>query len=262
MELVTVRREGAAAWVTLNRPDALNALDTALKQTLRAALEELAADDAVRAVALTGNGRAFCVGEDLRGWEQLYRDGGTPAFRDVLEELYAPTVRLLAGMPKPTIACVNGPAAGAGLGLALACDLRVASDTAVLKLAFGGIGLVPDAGTTYHLPRLVGQAKALELTLLDDPVGAEEALRLGLVSRVWPAASFQTEAAALVARLATGPTVAFAQSKRLLRESQERTLADALGAESDAQATAGASDDHREGVLAFLAKRPPDYQGR
>jgi 2-(1,2-epoxy-1,2-dihydrophenyl)acetyl-CoA isomerase len=258
---VGVRRDGGAAWVTLRRPDVLNALDEGMKEELLEALVDVAGDGGVRVVALTGEGRAFCAGEDLRAKEQVYRSGGTPQFAEILERLYTPIVRQLADMPKPTVACLNGAAAGAGLALALACDLRVASDTAKLRLAFGGIGLIPDAGSTYFLPKLVGLAKALELALLDEPVSAADALELGLVSKVWPADAFPAEASALVGRLAAGPTTALALTRQLLRASAEGDLPAALRAESEAQERAGGTGDHREGVLAFLERRPPQYKG-
>src|SRR5215212_9286280 len=185
-----VRRQGAATWITLDRPDAVNALG------------EAAEDDSVRAVALTGTGRAFCVGQDVRELEQGYREGRAPDLAAALERHYAPICRLLAGMPKPTVAVVNGVAAGAGVSLALACDLRLASSAARWRLAFSGIALVPDAGSTWHLPRLIGLSRALEMALLGDWVEADQALAFGLVNRVWPAEDFQHEAEAAVAALA------------------------------------------------------------
>ena len=256
-----VRREGAATWITLDRPDALNALDAPTKEALVEALREAAGDPSVRAVALTGAGRAFCVGQDLRELEQGYREGRAPDFAAELERHYAPICKLLAEMPKPTVAVVNGVAAGAGVSLALACDLRLASAAARWRLAFSGIALVPDAGSTWHLPRLVGLSRAMEIALLGDWVDADQALQFGLVSRVWPAESFAAEAGAVVARLAAGPTEAFGLTKALLRANLGADLGAALAAEAGAQAVAGTSADHREGVAAFLAKRPPTFTG-
>jgi 2-(1,2-epoxy-1,2-dihydrophenyl)acetyl-CoA isomerase len=244
-----VRRDGPATWITLNRPEALNALDAATKDDLVAALREAADDDAVRAVALTGSGRAFCVGQDLRELEGAYRQGGTPV------------CRLLAGMPKPTVAVVNGVAAGAGVSLALACDLRLASSAARFRLAFAGIALIPDAGSTWNLPRVVGLSRAMEIALLGDWVEADQALQFGLVNRVWPAEELERHAAGTVAALAAGPTLAFARTKALLREHLAVDLAEALAGEAKAQAAAGQSSDHLEGVTAFLEKRPPRFQG-
>jgi 2-(1,2-epoxy-1,2-dihydrophenyl)acetyl-CoA isomerase len=258
---VQVRREGPATWVTLDRPDALNALDGPTKEALVDALREAAGDPAVRAVALTGSGRAFCVGQDLRELEQAYREGRAPDLADALERHYAPICRLLAEMPKPTVAVLNGVAAGAGVSLALACDLRLAADTARVRLAFSGIALVPDAGSTWHLPRLVGLSRAMEIALLGDWVDAAQALQFGLVNRVWPADDLPAEASAAVAALAAGPTLAFARTKALFRDHLRVDLADALAGEARAQVASGQTKDHLEGVTAFLEKRPPTFQG-
>ena len=256
-----VRRDGAATWLTIDRPEALNALDGPTKQALAEALYAASGDPAVRAVALTGAGRAFCVGQDLRELEQGYREGRAPDLAAVLERHYAPICRLLAEMPKPTVAVVNGVAAGAGVSLALACDLRLASSTARWRLAFSGIGLVPDAGSTWHLPRLVGLSRAMEMALLGDWVDADQALRFGLVNRVWPAEDLQREAEAALAALAAGPTLAFGRTKALFRDHLGTGLAGALAGEAEAQVAAGQTKDHLEGVTAFLEKRPPNFQG-
>jgi 2-(1,2-epoxy-1,2-dihydrophenyl)acetyl-CoA isomerase len=258
---LSVRREGTATWITIDRPEALNALDGPTKQALVEALGEAAGDPGVRAVALTGAGRAFCVGQDLRELEQAYREGRAPDLADALERHYAPICKLLAGMPKPTVAVVNGVAAGAGVSLALACDLRLASDAARWRLAFSGIALVPDAGSTWHLPRVVGLSRAMEIALLGDWVDAGQALQFGLVNRVWPAEDFPREAEAAVAALASGPTLAFARTKALLRDHLGTDLAGALAGEAEAQVASGQTKDHLEGVTAFLEKRPPTFQG-
>jgi 2-(1,2-epoxy-1,2-dihydrophenyl)acetyl-CoA isomerase len=258
---LSVRRDGAATWITLDRPEALNALDGPTKEELVGALQDTAEDPGVRAVALTGSGRAFCVGQDLRELEQAYREGRAADFAAVLERHYAPICRLLAGMPKPTVAVVNGVAAGAGVSLALACDLRLASDAARWRLAFSGIALVPDAGSTWHLPRVVGLSRAMEMALLGDWVDADQALSFGLANRVWPAEDFQREAEAAVAALAAGPTLAFGRTKALLRDHLGTDLDGALAGEAEAQVASGQTKDHLEGVTAFLEKRPPDFQG-
>ena len=258
---LSVRRDGAATWITLDRPDALNALDGPTKEELLGALRDATEDPGVRAVALTGSGRAFCVGQDLRELEQAYREGRAPDLAAALEHHYAPICRLLAGMPKPTVAVVNGVAAGAGVSLALACDLRLASDAARWRLAFSGIALVPDAGSTWHLPRVVGLSRAMEMALLGDWVDAGQALSFGLANRVWPAEDFQREAAAAVATLAAGPTLAFGRTKALLRLHLGTDLDTALAGEAEAQVASGQTKDHLEGVGAFLEKRPPDFQG-
>jgi 2-(1,2-epoxy-1,2-dihydrophenyl)acetyl-CoA isomerase len=256
-----VRRSDGAAWLVLDRPDALNALDLATKEALLAALEAASTDDSVRAVALTGRGRAFCVGEDLRELRTAYQAGRAPELGETLERHYAPIVQLLADMPKPTVALVNGVAAGAGVSLALACDLRVASSAASFKLAFSGIGLVPDAGATWNLPRLVGLSTAMRMALLDDPVKADEALAIGLVSRVFPTEEFERLAAGTVAALAVGPTLAHARAKALLRGGLQASLGTALDAEAAAQRASGQTKDHLEGVAAFLEKRAARFQG-
>jgi 2-(1,2-epoxy-1,2-dihydrophenyl)acetyl-CoA isomerase len=258
---LSVRRDGAATWITLDRPDALNALDGPIKEELVGALREAADDPGVRAVALTGSGRAFCVGQDLRELEQGYREGRAPDLAAALERHYAPICRLLAGMPKPTVAVVNGVAAGAGVSLALACDLRLASSAARWRLAFSGIALVPDAGSTWHLPRLVGLSRAMEMALLGDWVDADQALAFGLANRVWPAEDFQREAEAAVAALAAGPTLAFGRTKALFRDHLQTDLAGALAREAEAQVASGQTKDHLEGVTAFLEKRAPTFQG-
>jgi len=258
---LTVDRRGAATWLTIDRPEALNALDSPTKQALAEALSAASADPGVRAVALTGAGRAFCVGQDLRELEGAYREGRAPDLADALERHYAPICRLLAEMPKPTLAVVNGVAAGAGVSLALACDLRLASDAARWRLAFSGIALVPDAGSTWHLPRLVGLSRALEMALLGDWVEADQALAFGLVNRVWPAEEFPGEAEAAVAALAAGPTLALGRAKALLRDHLQVGLDEALAGEAAAQVASGQTKDHAEGVAAFLDKRPPTFQG-
>jgi 2-(1,2-epoxy-1,2-dihydrophenyl)acetyl-CoA isomerase len=258
---LTVERRDGVAWLALNRPASLNALDADLKEALVAALGAAAEDPAVRAVALTGSGRGFCVGQDLRELSGAYREGRSPDFAEVLERHYAPTIRLLAGMPKPTVAVVNGVAAGAGVSLALACDLRLAASDSRFRLAFSGIGLIPDAGATWHLPRLVGLSKALEIALLGDWVDAAEALRIGLVNRVFPAEELAERAEGVLTALASGPTLALARTKALLRSSLEADLDGALAAEAEAQASSGQTKDHLEGVTAFLEKRPPSFQG-
>jgi 2-(1,2-epoxy-1,2-dihydrophenyl)acetyl-CoA isomerase len=256
-----VRHSDGAAWLVIDRPDALNALDVATKEALLAALEAASTDDSVRAVALTGRGRAFCVGEDLRELRTTYQAGRAPELGETLERHYAPIVQLLADMPKPTVALVNGVAAGAGVSLALACDLRVASSAASFKLAFSGVGLVPDAGATWNLPRLVGLSTAMRMALLDDPVKADEALAIGLISRVFPAEEFERLAAATVAALAAGPTLAHARAKALLRGGLQAGLGAALDAEAAAQRASGQTKDHLEGVAAFMEKRAPRFQG-
>jgi 2-(1,2-epoxy-1,2-dihydrophenyl)acetyl-CoA isomerase len=256
-----VEHRAGVAWLTLNRPDSLNSLDAGLKQALIAALEAAAGDHGVRAVALTGAGRAFCVGQDLRELQSAYDAGESPDFPALLERHYAPAIRLLAGMAKPTVAVVNGVAAGAGMSLALACDLRLAGAATRFRLAFSGIGLVPDAGASWHLPKLVGLSKAMEVALLGDWVSADEALRIGLVNRVYPDQELAARAEEVLVALAAGPTLALAGTKALLRSNLQADLDRAMGAEARGQAAAGRTKDHLEGVRAFLDKRPPEFTG-
>jgi 2-(1,2-epoxy-1,2-dihydrophenyl)acetyl-CoA isomerase len=245
------------ATLTLDRPDALNALTVGLKEELIAAFATIAADDAIRAVVLTGAGRAFCAGQDLR--ERL--EPGAAPLADEIRVRYNPLVRAMRALPKPIVGAVNGIAAGAGASLAFACDVRIAAEQASFLLAFGRVGLVPDSGATWLLPRLIGGARAAELALLGEPLGAAEALRVGLVARVVPAADVVAEAQSVARRLATGAPRALAATKELLEGSWDATWAEQLEREADAQGRAGASDDHAEGLAAFLDKRPPRFTG-
>lgn len=248
--------EGIAT-ITLERPEALNALTIPMKEALLAALRELDGASDVRAVILTGAGRAFCAGQDLR--ERL--EPGAPTLGEELRERYNPIVRAMRGLAQPIVGAINGVAAGAGASLAFACDLRVASEAASFVLAFGRIGLIPDSGATWTLPRLVGLAKASEMALLNEPIPAAEALRIGLVSKVVSADSLMAEARAVAARLAAGAPAANAATKRLLEGGMASDLEAALNAETEAQDRLGAAADHAEGIAAFLEKRPPQFRG-
>ena len=252
-----VEVDGPVATLTLDRPDALNALTVPVKLALRESLETLAADRTVRAVILTGAGRAFCAGQDL-----AEREAPDAAPLDVeVRERYNPIIRAIRSMGQPVIAAVNGVAAGAGASLAFACDLRIAAEEARFILAFGRIGLIPDSGATWFLPRLVGSAKAAELALVGDTVDSEEALRLGLVSRVVPADRLMDDARSLAGRLAEGPPLALALTKGALQRSMSIDLDEALEGEAKLQGIAGASADHAEGLAAFREKRPPRFSG-
>jgi 2-(1,2-epoxy-1,2-dihydrophenyl)acetyl-CoA isomerase len=247
----------AVATITLDRPDALNALTIAMKEALARTFEELAADRTVRAVILTGAGRAFCAGQDLR--ERL-EPGATP-IGDEVRLRYNPIVRAMRALPQPIVGAINGVAAGAGASLAFACDLRIAAEGASFVLAFGRIGLIPDTAATWTLPRLVGLAKASELAILNDPLSAAEAERIGLVSKVVAAAALMDEAWAMAARLAAGAPAALAETKRLLESGLSGDLETALAAEADAQDRLGRAHDHAEGMAAFIEKRSPRFTG-
>jgi 2-(1,2-epoxy-1,2-dihydrophenyl)acetyl-CoA isomerase len=252
-----VEIDGPVATLTLDRPDALNALTVPVKIALREALGSVARDRSVRAVILTGAGRAFCAGQDL-----AERDQPDAAPLDVeVRERYNPIIRALWSMGQPVIAAVNGVAAGAGASLAFACDLRIAAEEARFVLAFARIGLVPDSGATWFLPRIVGTAKAAELALVGDPVDAAEALRIGLVSRVVAGTELMTEARALADRLAAGAPLALSLTKEALQRSLTIDLDQALEGEAKLQGIAGASADHVEGLAAFREKRPPRFTG-
>ncbi len=247
----------AIATLTLNRPEARNALDAALKRELLAAIRAAGRDREVRVLVLTGSGAAFCAGQDLR--EASGPDA--PPLSAVLRETYNPLILAMRRLDKPIVGAVNGVAAGAGLALALACDLRIAADSATFVLAFGRVGLVPDSGSTWFLPRLVGPARAAELALMGDPLTAADAERWGLVNRVVPADELAEASRAIAARLAAGAPRAMALTKRALNRSLEAGLEAQLEDEAALQGIAGRTADHREGVAAFLEKRPPRFTG-
>jgi 2-(1,2-epoxy-1,2-dihydrophenyl)acetyl-CoA isomerase len=243
--------------LTLNRPDALNALDDRLKRALAAELRGLRDDRSARVVVVTGAGRAFCAGQDLRESAGAER----PSFATLLRETYHPVILGLRSLPQPVIAAVNGVAAGAGASLAFACDLRIAADTASFLLAFGRVGLIPDSGATWFLPRLIGPARAAELAFTTDPLSAADAERFGLVNHVVPADHLAAETRTLAARLASAAPTALALTKRALNRSLEVGLAEALEYEATLQGLAGRTADHAEGVRAFIDKRPPRFSG-
>lgn len=246
--------------ITLNRPSAYNSLTVELKELLLAALRDAAADPEVRAVVLTGSGKAFCAGQDLKEHVGLLQAGDTAPLRTVAEH-YNPIVRAIVDAPKPVIAAINGTAAGAGAALAYACDLRVAVDSASFSMAFAGVGLGPDSGASWTLQRLIGRARATELMLLGRKVDAAEALRIGLVSELVTADDFPGRVQELATSLACGPTAAYARIKDVLGVAAEGTLEQALSAEDAAQAALGATADHTEAVEAFVGKRKPNFTG-
>ena len=251
---------GAVRTLTLDRPKAFNSLDSTLKTALLEAAIAARSDSSVRAVVITGTGRAFCAGQDLK--EHLARVmADDPALATTVTGFYNPMVELLANFGKPVIAAVNGMCAGAGTGLACACDVRVAARSAVFRTSFAGVALSADTGLSYTLPRLIGSGRATRMLLLDEPVTAEQALDIGLVDQVVDDEEFAPAVAELAARLAAGPTRAFAAITSGLRFAASSSLTEALAAEDAAQMACFAGSDHREALEAFVGKRAPRFTG-
>jgi 2-(1,2-epoxy-1,2-dihydrophenyl)acetyl-CoA isomerase len=250
------------ATITFNRPEAMNSLDVATKVLLLETLRQVADDPDARCVVLTGTGRAFCTGQDLKEHVQLLDSGGSDQLFSTVDDHYNPIVSSLAGMAKPVIAAVNGVAAGAGASLAFACDLRLVADTAGFNLAFANVGLSCDTGASYHLPRLVGRATALELLYFPRTVKADEALTLGLATKVVTADSLANEAGALARRLADGPTVALGAIRQSVAYAAGHSFAESLEFESAMMQKTGATADHAAAVAAFVAKQKPVFEGR
>jgi len=257
-----VERDGAVTVLMLNRPDVLNAFDEPLTEALNASLADCAADAAVRAVVITGAGRAFSAGQDLADRLTMIEKGGDVHLGDELRRRYHPAIAAIREMRKPVIAAVNGVVAGAGLGVAIACDIRVAASSATFRPAWGRVGLVPDAGSAFFLPRLIGWGRALDMVLTGETVVADEALRIGLVTRVWPDAEFAAKWRDLAQDLARGATEAFALTKEGLNAAMARGFAEFLDHEAELQDRAGRTHDYAEGVKAFSEKRPAKMEGR
>jgi 2-(1,2-epoxy-1,2-dihydrophenyl)acetyl-CoA isomerase len=261
-DVLLVERVDGIVQLTLNRPDSLNSLDLALKEALRETLTELAGDSTCRAILLTGAGRAFCVGQDLREHVGTLESGAVDPLATVRDH-YNPVATLLAEMDKPVVAAVRGMAAGAGASLAMLADFRIGGPGTGFLMAFANVGLAGDTGAAWALPRLVGHAKATEMLMLAEPVKADEALRIGLLSRLVDSDDEVLPAArALASRLAAGPTVAYGQIKRQLRIGGTGTVKEALDAEYEAQAASGGTADHRNATYAFVRKERPVFEGR
>jgi 2-(1,2-epoxy-1,2-dihydrophenyl)acetyl-CoA isomerase len=259
---VNVRRAGGAVKIELNRPERMNAWSSALSADLLTVLREVAADDEVRAVMLTGAGRAFCSGADLKeGMASAAANDGRLDTESTLVTWYHPIVTAIREMPKPVVTAVNGPAAGAGLSLALAGDLVVAKESAYFTLAFVNIGLVPDGGASLFVPSRVGFARAAEMALLGEPVSAARAVDIGLINAAWPDEEFAGRADALLERLSNGPTRSYAGSKRELNHWLYARMPEHLALEAQIQGELGGSKDFLEGVTAFLEKRKPTFTG-
>jgi 2-(1,2-epoxy-1,2-dihydrophenyl)acetyl-CoA isomerase len=264
-ETVTLRRDGAAATIVLDRPQALNAWNRQLGDDLLAALREAAEDDAVRAVRLTGAGRAFSSGADLKditAMEEERTPEGHPDVQRLLRERYHPIITLVREMPKPVLAAVNGPAAGIGCSLALAADLVIAAESAYFLLAFVNIGLVPDGGSSLLVPSRVGFARAAEMAMLGERIPAPQALAWGLINRVSPDDAFAADADALLERLAAGPTRAYAGAKRQLNGWIYGRMHEQLELEAAVQQELAGSEDFAEGVAAFVERRTAVFGGR
>jgi 2-(1,2-epoxy-1,2-dihydrophenyl)acetyl-CoA isomerase len=262
-ETIDIHRRGGAATIVLSRPESMNAWNEQLGLDLRAAVEEVAADDAVRAVCITGAGRGFSSGADLKDVStDVQTPAGRPDLQKVLADRYHPIISAVRTMPKPVVAAVNGPAVGIGLSLALAADLVVARESAYFLLAFVNIGLVPDGGASLFVPERVGFTRAAEMALLGDRVGAVQAAEWGLINRAIPDADFETEVEALVDRLSSGATSAHAGIKRQLNSWLYERMDAQLALEAELQGEAAHTDDFPEGVAAFLEKRPARFPGR
>ncbi|MET7437899.1 MULTISPECIES: enoyl-CoA hydratase-related protein [unclassified Streptomyces] len=255
------------ATITLNRPEAMNAMNNEAKVALRDAAQAAAGDDAVRAVLLTAAGdRAFCVGQDLKehvgGLLTARESGAGDGVMSTVREHYNPILRALTGAAKPVVAAVNGVAAGAGFGFALAADYRIVADTATFNTSFAGVALTADSGISWTLPRVVGPSRAADLLLFPRSISAQEAYDLGIANRIVPSAELAAEGAKLARTLAEGPTLAYAALKESLAYALSHSLDESLEKEDELQSRAGASEDHTIAVQAFLAKETPKYLGR
>ncbi len=258
-ETILFRQDDGVATITLNRPDTLNAFnDTMIRETTDA-FKQCGKDPAVRCVVLTGAGRGFSSGQDLGDVQQRGEDF---SIAEHLRRGYHRLILAMVRLEKPIVGAINGVAAGAGFGVALATDIRIASDKASFILAFSRVGLVPDSGTNWFLPRIIGQARAYELAITAERLSADQALAWGVVNRVVPHEELETTVQEYAARLAQGPSLAYGLTKRAMYRVWEQTLEEALAYEAYLQETAARSHDYQEGVQAFLEKRPPRFQGR
>ncbi|WP_064094331.1 enoyl-CoA hydratase-related protein [Rossellomorea aquimaris] len=255
-ETINYEVKNNVAWITLNRPDKLNAFIRQLNLEVQKAVKESSRNDEVRAIVITGEGRAFCSGQDLSEVDESMDHG------EVLRNNYGPMVKEIELCEKPIIAAVNGVAAGAGFSLALACDFRLVSEKGSFVQAFVHVGLVPDSGNLYYLSNILGYAKALELAVFGEKISAEQAERLGLVTKLIPLEQWQEETTAFAERIASMPTKAIGLMKRLLKGSKDVSFHEYLEKEAYAQRIAGQTKDHREGVTAFLEKRRPTFHGK
>jgi len=255
---IELKIENNVAWISLNRPDVFNSFNREMALLLQKTLDDCNANASVRAIVLTGNGKAFCAGQDLK---EVTDPELNPGFRKILEEHYNPIIQKIRSIEKPIIGAVNGVAAGAGANIALACDIVVASENASFIQAFSKIGLIPDSAGTFFLPRLIGFQKASALMMLGDKVSAVEAVNIGMIYKIFPAGIFEEEVQSLAQNLAQMPTKALGLTKRLLNQSMTNNLEQQLALESDLQIEASSSNDYKEGVTAFVEKRKPEFKG-
>jgi len=260
-ETILVDKKDQITRITLNRPASLNSFNEKMGEEFYASLKEADRDEGTRCLVITGAGRAFSAGEDVSGLKERYGGDSHPSLGDHLRKKYHPIILRIRNMEKPVIARINGIAAGSGASIALACDIRIASEDAGLKQAFIGVGLVPDSGSSYFLTRTLGPGRALELIMTGRTVGAKEAETLGLVNQVVPAAALDEVVNSTAEKLASGPTKALGLSKRIVNQVSRLELPDALEYEAQNQDIAGKTQDHLEAVRAFLEKRKPKFSG-
>ncbi len=258
MSSILLKIENNIGYITLNRPDVFNSFNREMALLMQDTLDQCAKDGNIRAIVITGAGKAFCAGQDLK---EVTTPELMPGFRKILEEHYNPIIERIRSINKPIVAAVNGVAAGAGANIALACDIVVASESAAFIQAFSKIGLVPDSAGTFFLPRLIGFQKASALMMLGDKVGAQEAFNIGMIYKFYPVAFFEEEVEKLALTLAKMPTHAIALTKQLLNKSMINNLQEQLAMESDLQIDASGSYDYQEGVNAFMEKRTPEFKG-
>jgi len=256
---IELKIDNNIAWITLNRPEVFNSFNREMALKLQDTLDACESNDAVRAIVITGSGKAFCAGQDLK---EVTTPELNPGFKKILEEHYNPIISRIRKIEKPIIAAVNGVAAGAGANIALACDVIVASERASFIQAFSKIGLVPDSGGTFFLPRLIGFQKASALMLLGDKISADEAERLGMVFKVFSSEDFNAEVSVLAEKMAQMPTKSLGKIKRLLNQSLTNDLKTQMELESKLQIEAAKGIDYAEGVLAFIEKRKPVFKGK
>jgi 2-(1,2-epoxy-1,2-dihydrophenyl)acetyl-CoA isomerase len=254
---ILVKKQNGVSWVTINRPEVLNACDITTLRKFNSVLKEIENDQSIRSVVITGSGRAFCAGADLQSLAQR----GNISLDEDLREGFNPVCSKIFNMEKPVIAMVNGVAAGAGMGIAFACDLRTMSEGAKFVEAFAKVGLVPDSGSTFTMPRLLGLTKSMELIFTGEGIDSREAKRLGIVNEVYAQNDLETETRALAEKLAKGPK-GLGLSKRAIHRALSSDFNSALEYEAEMQQVAGTTEDHKEGVMAFREKRPPNFKGK